>query len=170
MQPCSPSRSCWLRVGQVRVQRLVCHHVQRRANAELRRHALIGFINSHQNAGSSQHRHFGMTHLITLSARQDEPKRNEGLLSEQFSECLYGHTAIVRVVSSNAKNRFVLFPSPGVPAKCSIDLRRWHHLQFDVAPESAVLCNDGNATALFCKQGEDLGSSIHHAMQNRLQC
>ena len=46
--------------------------------------------------------------------------------------------------------------------------RPLHHLQVDVAPESAVLSNDGNVSPLFRKQGEYLGSANQHAMQNRL--
>ncbi|MCH8830377.1 MAG: hypothetical protein IID45_12445 [Planctomycetes bacterium] len=57
--------------------------MKKRANAELRRDAFIRFIDSHKDIRASQPCHFGMTHLILLSTRHDEPKRLEGPPMEQ---------------------------------------------------------------------------------------
>ena len=60
--------------------------VEQRADLELGRDAVILDIDADQHVGSRQHGHLGMTHLVRLPARHDQPERLEWSLSQEICE------------------------------------------------------------------------------------
>jgi hypothetical protein len=78
--------------------------MQQRTDLELGRNAVVFDVRADEEIGSSEHCHFGVPHIISLTARHDEPKGLERALSQQLTERLKSHDLILRVRSRPVDN------------------------------------------------------------------
>jgi hypothetical protein len=69
--------------------------MQKRDNLKFRWNAILGQIDSNQDAGARQHRQFRMANLERLAAGQRELHRLKRTAGEHFSKGLNRHAGII---------------------------------------------------------------------------
>jgi hypothetical protein len=83
------------RIIRVRTQRFDGGDVKQRADFEMLRDPVIHNAHADQDVASSQHSQFGMTYVVRLPARHDDPERAERLLFQHVSNGSRIHSGLL---------------------------------------------------------------------------